>query len=371
MDFSWCNSDCSSAALPKFGCVDAGQKLGFTIKNLGSYVLDPYGKENKPGAVLSLAPYPYPGNIPMPNPEDPALLKYRETVKRHILEKGPILGMFIVPKNFMTPDPRPYASTEDIFLEVNEYTSPTTYNYRGEIVLPDDMEGGHAVSIVGWGISDKAYKYTEGKDPARIPYWLVRNSWSPAWGDKGFFKMPMYPYNRVVQFDRQVPVPTGSNQAISVGGHYFVEADSILKETYDSNGIQMPADRSSFFKTDVFDYDKVEDEKKKPKPSPEPTPEPPTPTPSKDKKKGKISIWEWTTLILAVAVLAAVGFAVFTFIDSRGKVVVQPGPTTIGVYPPPPLATQQAPSVPVAKIFEIKTVRDLPPAVKPMTFSFF
>jgi len=37
--------------------------------------------------------------------------------------------------------------------------------------------GGHAVKILGWG--------TE----AGVPYWLVANSWSPNWGDHGFFKI--------------------------------------------------------------------------------------------------------------------------------------------------------------------------------------
>ena len=34
--------------------------------------------------------------------------------------------------------------------------------------------GSHAIIIVGWSDADRA--------------WIVRNSWGPAWGDKGFFK---------------------------------------------------------------------------------------------------------------------------------------------------------------------------------------
>ena len=38
-------------------------------------------------------------------------------------------------------------------------------------------EGGHAVKALGWGTEDG------------VPYWIIANSWSPAWGDGGFFKI--------------------------------------------------------------------------------------------------------------------------------------------------------------------------------------
>lgn len=37
--------------------------------------------------------------------------------------------------------------------------------------------GGHAVTIVGYNLSEK--------------YWIVKNSWSPDWGESGFFKIAM------------------------------------------------------------------------------------------------------------------------------------------------------------------------------------
>lgn len=37
--------------------------------------------------------------------------------------------------------------------------------------------GGHAIIILGWG-EEKGEKY-----------WIIRNSWGPTWGDKGYFKM--------------------------------------------------------------------------------------------------------------------------------------------------------------------------------------
>jgi hypothetical protein len=48
----------------------------------------------------------------------------------------------------------------------------------------DRIVGGHAVNIVGWGVGGKTKDYPNG-----IPYWIVRNSWGPRWGDNGFFKI--------------------------------------------------------------------------------------------------------------------------------------------------------------------------------------
>jgi len=41
----------------------------------------------------------------------------------------------------------------------------------------DQVLGGHAIRILGWGTENN------------VPYWLVANSWNPDWGDKGYFKI--------------------------------------------------------------------------------------------------------------------------------------------------------------------------------------
>lgn len=67
-------------------------------------------------------------------------------------------------------------------------------------------EGGHAVSIVGWGVE------------AGIPFWWVRNSWSESWGIKGFFKMAMTDKKTGRNVDCGLDVPINAGMGGLFGG---------------------------------------------------------------------------------------------------------------------------------------------------------
>jgi len=82
-------------------------------------------------------------------------LKWHITVEgaqEDVFASGPVEACFSVYEDFMS-----YASG------VYQYTT-------------GDYLGGHCVEIVGWGVTS-----------SNVPYWIVRNSWGPSWGMKGYF----------------------------------------------------------------------------------------------------------------------------------------------------------------------------------------
>ena len=74
-------------------------------------------------------------------------------------------------------------------IEVAFYVYGDFESYKGGIYKrskkDDAPEGGHAVKCVGWGEGPE----TDTETGAPIKYWLIANSWSPAWGEKGFFRI--------------------------------------------------------------------------------------------------------------------------------------------------------------------------------------
>lgn len=59
--------------------------------------------------------------------------------------------------------------------------SSTTFMYYRSGVITSTACGtatNHAVAIVGYGST------TDG-----IPFWIIKNSWGPYWGDKGYVKI--------------------------------------------------------------------------------------------------------------------------------------------------------------------------------------
>ena len=75
-------------------------------------------------------------------------------MKQEIYENGSIVGTFSVYEDF------------------GDYSSGVYQHVTGSYL------GGHAVKIIGWGVTD-----------AGVKYWLVANSWNETWGEKGYFRI--------------------------------------------------------------------------------------------------------------------------------------------------------------------------------------
>ena len=148
-----------------------------------------------------------------------------------IYKNGPAVGLCCVTSNFMDDffNHDKFIDVFDgVFLDSVVWNKDGTYNIHDPRLVkvnnptqdgPITFKGGHAVSIIGYGVSNKpipimdfslnkiVYKY--------VPFWWVRNSWSTTWNPTGGLggtqsemggcvKIAMYPFNKVLQFD--VPI---------------------------------------------------------------------------------------------------------------------------------------------------------------------
>jgi cathepsin B len=81
-----------------------------------------------------------------------------KSIKIEIMKNGPVSAAFMV--------------YEDFFL----YQSGIYHHVTGTEV------GGHAVKLIGWGQDEKSGE----------KYWILMNSWNPAWGENGSFRMKLH-----------------------------------------------------------------------------------------------------------------------------------------------------------------------------------
>lgn len=75
-------------------------------------------------------------------------------IKKEIMESGSVEGTFSVYNDFA------------------DYKSGVYQHVTGSYL------GGHAIKIIGWGVTDEGVKY-----------WLIANSWGNGWGENGYFRM--------------------------------------------------------------------------------------------------------------------------------------------------------------------------------------
>lgn len=208
IDYSWCAKDqwCNGDALhhfkqqhssmgkhplnpliPTCGCLEKGEFYKYFV-------------DDEPG--------PQQLSIGMHDMKEEKLVA---TIKAHIRHRGPVMGSFLVFGNFMKGYFSKGKLNKGLYLENAEYSPNGSVNYKP--LDQNTYKGSHAVSIIGWGVEKDVQVDGSGKKQD-VPYWFVRNSWTSKWADKGYFKMPMYPVNKLSQFDKLVIInsPTGRMQ---------------------------------------------------------------------------------------------------------------------------------------------------------------
>ena len=152
------------------------------------------------------------------------MIKQRDYIKKWVYSVGTILTGFFVYQNLFVGTFRSDKNPDNIYLEDVDYGTHELFSGGRE----NRFAGGHAVCVIGWGqgrvdnslISDATLR-SDGSFTT-VPYWIVRNSWSDKWGDSGLFRMAMYPFNKISQFDADVSVRTNQGSG-SAGGLVIFE----------------------------------------------------------------------------------------------------------------------------------------------------
>jgi hypothetical protein len=200
VDYSWCseNETCNGAATKHF---DPNTDLSSLVPDCGCYDSSEkhYLYYVDPPVSLSIGR----GGMTTDN--------FFTTVKKHIYKYGPVQGGFLVFKNF-----RSGAFTKingGVYLETGIYDE-NVLKFDDKQVQAENYIGSHAVAIIGWGV-EKDVIVDEKGSKKDVPYWYCRNSWTEKWGDGGYFKMAMYPHNKIVQFDTMVTLATPQGEKLS------------------------------------------------------------------------------------------------------------------------------------------------------------
>jgi hypothetical protein len=327
IDYSWCSENqlCNGKATGHFK--ETNVNLSELIPDPGCY------DASVPHYIYYIDP---PTTISLNDSEmNPTV--FTNTVKKHITVYGPVQGGFLVYKNFMN----------GAFSKINGGVYLETGIYDNEDIKFDKSQlneenylGSHAIAIIGWGI-EKGIIIDNAGTKKDVPYWYCRNSWTEKWADGGYFKMAMYPYNKIVQFDNVVTIKTQKG-SFKAGGIVMLKATKKPEyktlEQIDRKFLNKLSNPITYYSSETKDSPKPDSPKPdSPKPdSPKPdSPKPDSPKPDSPKpdspnpdspnpdspnpdspnpdspniSKNNISIKKY--IFIAVAIIVGIGFVVF------------------------------------------------------------
>ena len=265
VDYSWCteNQLCNGKATAHFK--ENNVDLSKLIPNAGCYdaSVPHYLYYIDPPTTISLTD----SNM------DPVL--FTNTIKKHILLYGPVQGGFLVYKNFMNGA---FSKINGgVYLETGIYDNEEITFNKSQL-NEENYVGTHAIAIIGWGVQ-KGIKVSSSSI-TDVPYWYCRNSWTEKWADGGYFKMAMYPYNKISQFDNIVTIKTQKGN-IKAGGIVMLRAtkkpEYKMAEQIDSKFLNNLSNPMSYYSNE--NTPKIDPPKPNPPKTDPPTPNPPTPNP--------------------------------------------------------------------------------------------
>lgn len=159
---------------------------------------------------------------------------FPSTIKRQIFTRGPVLGGFLVFKNFMKGAFTKTHGNKGIYLENGVYNQGDDVRFDDKQTASEQYSGSHAVAVIGWGV-EKDVKVDNKGTKKDVPYWFCRNSWGTKWGDGGYFKIAMNPYNKISQFDKTVTIQ--SPQGNVVGGGMVLLSATTTPEKVSSDQV--------------------------------------------------------------------------------------------------------------------------------------
>lgn len=119
-------------------------------------------------------------------------IESQTVLKGKIYKNGPVIMGFKVLDNFTSGN---FAKHKGIYFDNGNYNI-----YQERLFDPNKKsKSNHAAVIVGWGSTYTDIDNSGNKQ--HVPYWHCRNTFGPEWGDKGYFKYAMSPYNERIELE--------------------------------------------------------------------------------------------------------------------------------------------------------------------------
>lgn len=187
---------------------------------------------------------------------------FRRSIKSNLIHQGPVLGSFLVFENFMKGAFSKGKTNKGIYFE--------NATYNDDIVTPKILDintykGSHAIAIIGYGIENDVTIPGGKTGKVQVPYWYCRNSWGTKWGDGGYFKMAMYPFNKLSQFGKIVEIKSLDGRTVQGGGIVLLSTNShpklVLKKKIIDNLLngKKRKEKESYYVKDTKDRPKFKE----------------------------------------------------------------------------------------------------------------